>query len=213
MAMAKSIEAEDSQLAETGNSISRWQDQKANSEPSSEETFRHRDGIPRQHLEIFAASLGQPLCIDPQDLVFAACAASANADSLRRCDPGVTAGHRDRFQKIDSVRTAFWHFVTPGPINLSENCETAFRVTDECHIHSWIHEIIASVKFRDAVGCLPECESREMHGTEKRETQISFAIETGVCSQILFTENFHRDLIVRSQGVAARCAQRIIWRR
>ena len=47
-----------------------------------------------------------------------------------------------------------------------------------------------------------------MNRPEKGNTQVAFSIQASICSQIFFTKDFDRDLIVRPENVAAGGAQR-----
>src|SRR5207249_1678906 len=104
----------------------------------------------------FTTALGKSFSINPQDLVVASVRAATNADALRRGDARVTAGHCDCFQKIDTIRTTFRHFIASWPIHLTEDGEAAFRITYERNVDSWINQIIASVEFGYFGSCLRE---------------------------------------------------------
>src|SRR6266487_463993 len=171
--------------------------------------FRNCDCISGQNKEAAAATARESLRIYLDHLI-AAGGLSPDADPFGRGDASVTAGHRDCFQNINTTRASLRHFVAAGPIDLSQDRETALGVTHQHDIYLWIHQIIAPIELGQARSGLGKRESRKTNRTKQRHTQIALCIQAAIRAQIVFAKDFHRNLIIWPQHVSAWCADRNI---
>src|SRR5437868_1406914 len=106
-------------------------------------TFANRYGVAWQNGEALTASVGQPFPV-----YFGNFTGALDRYAFRRRDPGISAGHGDGLQQIDPSRTSIRHFVTARPVHLAQHCKTSLRVTEQQHVYTGIHQIVASEKVR-----------------------------------------------------------------
>src|SRR5438477_140516 len=116
-------------------------------------TFCNCNSISGQDTEVFAAAARQSFRIYLEHLI-AAGGLSPDTNPFGRGDAGVAASHRNRFQQIDTPRASLRHLITAGPVDLSQNRETALRVSHQHHSDFGTHQIIAGVKLGQARGGL-----------------------------------------------------------
>src|SRR6266487_3959613 len=120
-----------------------------------ENTFPDGDAIAWHDAKTSAAFLGEALRIDLENLI-ATRVMSSHGYPFWCGDASVPAGHRNRLQQINATRTAIGHFVTAGPVYLTQNRETPLGIGKEHYIDSWIHQIIAPVESYKFGGCQSE---------------------------------------------------------
>lgn len=108
--------------------------------------FAYVDGIAWLDAKASAAPFCEPLRIDLENLIASRRGMSPHGHSLRRGDTRVSARHCDGFQQINTARTAIGHFVSAGPIYLTQNREAPLRIAEEHDIYSRIYQIIATIK-------------------------------------------------------------------
>src|SRR6185369_2963713 len=111
-------------------------------------TFPDGDGSTMYDEKTAAAPLCEPFCIDLENLITTS-ALSTDSYPFWRSNACVATSHRDGFQEIDPARTAIGHFVTAGPIYLTQNREAPLRVPQEHDIHFRTYQIISTVKIRE----------------------------------------------------------------
>jgi len=128
--------------------------------------FRHSDRITGLYLKTFAATAREAFGIYSQNFILSRCPPASNTDSFRRSNPGIASGHRDRLQKIDTVRAAFRHVVASRAIHLAENGEAPLGITDERDVDFRVDQIIASVELGDPGGGLGQGKPAQMHRTQ-----------------------------------------------
>ncbi len=165
----------------------------------SEYAFSDRNRVTRQHPKA-ATAFRDTFRIDAKNLI-ATVNLTPDADSLGRRDAGISAGHGDGFQKIDSAGAPFRHFEAPRPIHLTENSEAPLGVTDKRDVHFRTHKVILAVKFRQSGGGLREIQTSKPDGAEKRQAQVALAVKAAIRAQIIFAEDFDSNLIVCAQDI------------